>query len=406
MTDNEPTTPAQLGIDRSDQIILALQAMAENHGTADIQRIYAAVEEKMSERGFGLSEQGKATLRSYINRDAVEQGLVFKTDDGWGITTAGKEHLEKIRAAEIIEDDEDTGLVDTYADGSVYPYSMPEEVDIREDPQTVFGWMRKLEGKQLIIDPEFQRNLVWKPVQKSRFIESVLLNIPLPPLFANQTNEGKYVIVNGLQRTHTLWQFTHDEFALEKLEVLSRLNSLRWCELDSTLRARIEDRKLSIYVIKPSVPLAMVYDIFYRINTGGTQLTRQEVRNCLYLGKATRLLNELAEYDCFRRAIDGGISPKRMKDREAVLRFLAFTIFSYELDYKNDMDAFLGDAMKWIKSMREDELDELRHIFQRVDGPDLRLLWKKELQAANSLYKRCRQYRSTGSSQPLLREQA
>jgi len=78
-------------------------------------------------------------------------------------------------------DAETDGVADrvTYEGGSIYPYDMPEEVDIREEPQTVFEWMRKLKGQRLIIDPEFQRNLVWKPEQKSQFIESVLLNIPL-----------------------------------------------------------------------------------------------------------------------------------------------------------------------------------------------------------------------------------
>jgi hypothetical protein len=243
---------------------------------------------------------------------------------------------------------------------------MPKEVDIREDPQTVFGWMRKLRQGQLIMDDEFQRNLVWKPEQKTLFIESVLLNIPLPPLYVNQNREGKYIIVDGLQRTSTLWEFISDKIELKDLKVLTDLNGLRFSGLDPSLRAAFEDKKLWIYVIKPSVPLPMVYDIFHRINTGGTQLNRQEIRNCFYIGKATRLLKELAEKDYFKRAIDEGISPRRMKDREAILRFLAFRILNYETVYKNDMDAFLGEAMKTINRMENDQIDERRHEFEKV----------------------------------------
>lgn len=267
---------------------------------------------------------------------------------------------------ELIINDEDTADTEGYADGSIYPYNMPKEVDIREEPLTVFQWMRKLNRGDLIIDPEFQRNLVWKPEQKSLFIESILLNIPLPPLYVNQNVKGKYIIVDGLQRTSTLSEFMRDEFALSNLQVLRTLNNCRFAELEQGLQTKIEDKKFLVYVIKPSVPLAMVYDIFHRINTGGTQLTRQEIRNCFYIGKATRLLKELSETDYFKRAIDWGISPKRMKDREAVLRYLAFRIFDYETDYQNDMDAFLGEAMKKINQMTELEIESLKRDFERV----------------------------------------
>lgn len=253
-----------------------------------------------------------------------------------------------------------------YGTGSIYPYDMPDEVDISEEPQTVFEWMRKIEQKRLIIDPEFQRNRVWKPKQKSQFIESVLLNIPLPPLYVNKRKDGRFIIVDGLQRTATLEEFTKlKSFALSDLKVLKDLNGRRFDQLDTSLQAKIEDKKFFLFVIKPSVPLPMVYDIFHRINTGGTQLSRQEIRNCFYIGPATRLLKEVAEKKYFRLAIDDGISPRRMKDREAVLRCLAFKIFDYQTDYKNDMDAFLGEALTRMNLM-DTGLSELVSEFERV----------------------------------------
>lgn len=267
----------------------------------------------------------------------------------------------------IIENDEDT---DIYENGSKYPYKMPEEVDIKEQPHTIFEWMRKYERGQLITDPEFQRNLVWKPEQKSKFIESILLNIPLPLFYVNQDLQGKYIIVDGLQRTTTLADFILEKnnnrrFSLEGLEVLEQLNGCFFSDLSRELQTRIEDRKILVYIIRPSVPLPMVYDIFHRINTGGTQLTRQEIRNCLYLGPATKLLKELAQKDYFRLAIDYGISPKRMKDREAVLRYLAFQILDYENQYR-DMDTFLADALKKLNRLSENEISLLESNFERV----------------------------------------
>lgn len=261
-----------------------------------------------------------------------------------------------------LDDDNDV----EYGTGSIYPYDMPEEVDISEEPQTVFEWMRKLEQRRLIIDPEFQRNRVWKHKQKSQFIESVLLNIPLPPLYVNKRKDGRFIIVDGLQRTATLEEYIKlRNFALSDLKVLRDLNGLRFDQLDPSLQAKIEDKKFFLFVIKPSVPLPMVYDIFHRINTGGTQLSRQEIRNCFYIGPGTRLLKELSEEKSFRLAIDNGISPKRMKDREAVLRCLAFHIFDYRTDYKNDMDAFLNEALTRMNLM-DKRLAELANEFERV----------------------------------------
>lgn len=274
---------------------------------------------------------------------------------------------ESIANGEILVDDSDeNGESVKYSNGSIYPYDLPEEVDIREDPQTIFEWLRKLNRNLLITDPEFQRNLVWKLEQKSQFIESILLGFPLPPLYVNQNIEGKYIIVDGLQRTSTLDEFVNDRFALKNLELLEKLNFKCFKDLSPALQARIEDKKLFIYIIKPSVPLPMVYDIFHRINTGGTQLTRQEIRNCFYLGQATRLLKELSKHTYFKQAIDQGISSTRMKDREAILRCLAFWILSYQNDYKNNMDAFLGEAMKLLNNMDEAQIEHWKQQFERV----------------------------------------
>jgi len=269
-----------------------------------------------------------------------------------------------------IVDDKDTKEMDRYEDGFVYPDNMPDEViDIREDKFSVYAWLRKLKKKQLIIDPDFQRNLVWKKEQRSRFIESILLNLPLPPLYVNQNREGEFIMVDGLQRTSTLADFLkEDGFALSDLDVLVHLNGYRFEELSSKLRTRIEDKNLLVYIIKPTVRLPMVYEIFKRINTGGTQLNRQEIRNCLFSGQATRLLKELSEEAYFRRAIDNGISPKRMKDREAILRYLAFKILGYQsyLDLKTDMDEFLNEALRKINKMNETEIGLLKQDFKRV----------------------------------------
>ncbi|MTJ47864.1 DUF262 domain-containing protein [Dolichospermum sp. UHCC 0259] len=277
---------------------------------------------------------------------------------------------DQLQDSDVIEKDEDTAEEDRGDSGGLYPYDPTKaDIDIREEPQTVFELMRKYDNGKLIIDPDFQRNLVWKTKQKSQFIESVILNFPLPPWYVNQTVEGKYIIVDGLQRTSTLHEFVNDEFKLEGLEALTNLNGYNFSELkklSGNYEARIEDKKLNTYVIRPSVPAKVVYDIFNRINTGGTKLERQEVRNCIFSGKSTKLIKELSETDYFQKAIDYGISATRMKDREVILRYLAFRIFDYEQDYQNDLSDFVENAMKKINLMPNEEIDALKNDFKRV----------------------------------------
>lgn len=266
---------------------------------------------------------------------------------------------------EVIETDKDTEKEDLLANGSLYPYDvMDKDLDIREDSMSVYNLMKKKEKGQLII-PEFQRNDVWSLEQKSQFIESIILSFPVPPLYFNKTIKSKYIVVDGLQRITTLNEFISNNFELKGLQSLPEFNAKYFSELSEKTRVRIEDRKLNIFSIASSVPLEVVYDIFNRINTGGTQLNRQEIRNCIFTGKSTRLLAKLAKKDYFKTAINHGISPKRMKDQEAILRYLAFKINGYE-DYKGNMSAFLENTMKQINLMSDKDINLLEIDFERV----------------------------------------
>lgn len=192
---------------------------------------------------------------------------------------------------EQVETDEDTLDSNDLGKGSIYPYDPSKaDVDIREDPQTIYELVVRKWDRGLIKMPDFQRKYIWKAEQQCLFIESILLNFPLPPLYINKDKEGNYIVVDGRQRITTLRRFLKDEFKLEGLKAIPSVNGKRFSDLvalNSEYQTKIEDKKLLVYIIQPSVPLEMVYDIFNRINTGGTQLERQEIRNCIYIGKAT-----------------------------------------------------------------------------------------------------------------------
>ena len=254
------------------------------------------------------------------------------------------------------EEDED--------DQNDYP-SLDDEMSIKDDKFSIFEYLRKLNAGTIILSPDFQRHEVWKTEQKSKFVESVLRGLPLPPIYLKKNSEGKYIVVDGLQRTSTLRDFMSGNLCLSGLEPEGKnvLNGAKIGTLDDIregLRARIEDRQLFVYVMEPSVPMAVVYDVFNRINTGGTQLSRQEIRNCVFQGRSTRLLKEIAEERSFKESISYGIQELRMKDREAVLRCLSFVVLNYELDYDGSMDKFLEKSMTKINKMTDVEIGSLK----------------------------------------------
>lgn len=268
---------------------------------------------------------------------------------------------------DIIELDKDTELEDGKVDGGLYPYDPAyENIEIGEDPFSIFEYLRQLEKGKIKIQPDFQRNQVWKDEQKSRFIESIILNFPLPPIYLNETRESTYIVIDGLQRSTALKQFYKGEFALQGLEALPKYNGDKFKDLPEILQSKFEDKKLTVFVLKPSTPMVVIYDLFNRINTGGTQLNRQEVRNCIFIGKSTELLKELSEEDYFKEAIDYGVKNTRMKDRELVLRYLAFRWFDFKNEYTGDMSDFVETAMKKINKLDDSKITEMRDDFELV----------------------------------------
>lgn len=266
----------------------------------------------------------------------------------------------------IETDEQEKNYSEDTSDGNDLESVEAYELDVREDKKSVFEYLRLEKQGRLIIDPDYQRQFVWKAEQKSRFIESLLLNIPTPAIYLNQQRDGKYVVIDGLQRTLTLKGFMNSQFALNNLNTLTHLNGKTAKELPNGLLARLEDRNLLMYVVRPSVPIRVVYDLFNRINTGGTPLNRQEIRNGLLIGKSTELLKDLSQQEYFIRAIDKGVSDTRMKDREVILRYLAFKIFGYDTHYNGDLSGFLDKTMLNINKMNEQEIAILQQDFQRV----------------------------------------
>lgn len=273
-----------------------------------------------------------------------------------------KDGLICIRLDESEYDDEQSD--------SIYPMNSDAEMNVREEKMSVFEYLRKIDRGLIVMNPDFQRHLVWKNSQKSMFIESAILNIPIPPIYLKRVEGNQMIVVDGLQRTNALISFFKEGLCMEGLNALTKLNgnTCKTMNEDKDLASyvtRIEDKQLFFYTLQQDIPMSVVYDIFNRINTGGTQLERQEIRNCIFIGKSTNLLKRISESSTFGQAIDYGISPKRMKDREAALRCIAFCILQRDA-FKGSLDDFLELAMKKMNRMTDIEIDDIYKEFMSV----------------------------------------
>ena len=256
-----------------------------------------------------------------------------------------------------------------------YP-NMPIKID--KDQYSVFEMKRKFDKEKICMDPSFQRNFVWSEQQKSELIESVIMGIPLPLLYLAESQQGELIVVDGRQRLTTFFDFLDNKFKLSKLRIMRQLNGKNFAALEkeyANYASTIEDYQLVVQIIKYPTPDRVRFDIFDRVNRGGTPLNKQEMRNALYQGNATVLLKKITENSAFLQATGNGISSKHMKDRYIALRAIAFTLlYTGELkdlkgniiEYKSDIEDFLGKTMEYLNNCNMEQMKALEDKFNTV----------------------------------------
>ncbi len=213
----------------------------------------------------------------------------------------------------------------------------PEQIRISTRNYALRNVLDWIKDGDIELAPDFQRNRVWKARQKSRLIESLLLQIPLPAFYFAEDKDGFFRVVDGLQRLSTVHEYVQGEFALDDLEYLESVSGKTFGELAQPLRRRLLNAQLVVHVIEPSTPTRVKYDIFKRINTGGEPLNAMEIRHCMSRTRSRDLLKRCAASEAFFAATGGVLYEHvRMHDREAALRFLSF----YRLDDIQEYDRY------------------------------------------------------------------
>ncbi len=225
--------------------------------------------------------------------------------------------------------------------------------------------------RDVIFVPEFQRKYVWTLKQASRFVESLLLGLPVPGVFfAKESDSGKLLIIDGQQRLRTLQYFYRGlfkgkEFAL--VDVQPRYARRTYNTLEKEDQLRLNDSVIHATIIKqdePSNDQSSVYHIFERLNTGGTLLQPQEIRVCIFHGPFADLLEKLNEIKDWRAVY--GPPSKRLKDQELILRFLAFFFFMEK--YTRPMNEFLNTFMGGNRDLKAIPRNQLEGSFLPTVG--------------------------------------
>lgn len=236
------------------------------------------------------------------------------------------------------------------------------------------------------VRPFYQRRLRWDQERQSRFIESFIINIPVPPLFLYETNYNSYEVIDGQQRITAVRAFYENDLVLKGLEHWPELNGRKYSTLPSNIRAGIDRRSISYFVVltesaqTTEEALLLKQIVFKRLNTGGVRLSNQEIRNSLYHGEFNRMLFKLAAHPLFRRAWklpppthDEEERPSQellksrtyraMDDVECVLRF--FALRHYER-FQHGMQGFLDLYMIRSRDFNEQSRNFLKDLFQRT----------------------------------------
>lgn len=258
-------------------------------------------------------------------------------------------------------------------DLDINPFN-PEDISIVTNQMAMDGLIRRFLQNSIILNPDFQRNQVWDIKKKSQLIESLMLKIPLPMFYVQSDEDGILTVVDGLQRLSTIRDFVLGEdymnlkkddgtrreelrgmgFKLKGLEFWSEYEGKQFYQLPPKLQNRILEAQVQVTVIHPTTPEVVRRNIFKRINTGGIQLNSQEIRNAIYAGDSTKLLNELSNIDSFNQVMGNSVNRLRMQDKELILRFLSFLIRDYR-DYTRTVtaDMWLGDTMIILNAMND-----------------------------------------------------
>jgi uncharacterized protein with ParB-like and HNH nuclease domain len=262
----------------------------------------------------------------------------------------------------------DDPRVDDDAEAPSEPTPFRYDITASGADPLVDGLVRRIKSEDLIV-PRFQRGFVWSRRQADRFIESLLLGLPVPGFFFAEDPEdpGRQLVLDGQQRLITLTSFYRGVFQGREYALRFVQDQFKDCTyetLEQKDRRRLDNTAIHATIVRqnqPSDDQSSIYFIFERINSGGTSLVPQEIRSALYHGRFESLLEQLNDNRAWR-TVFGKNKSARMKDRELILRF--FALYFWSDQYKRPIKDFLNKFMGWNRELTQFDGATLTPLFQ------------------------------------------
>lgn len=223
--------------------------------------------------------------------------------------------------------------------------------------------MSMYEREEIIIDPDFQRLFRWDTYQKTRFVESILIGIPVPPIFVAEDELGRWELVDGLQRISTIFSFfgilrslpDKNNWIMTKGDIANNLENLACKDLPLKFQLNVKRASCRVEIIKWNSAFDMRYELFNRLNTGGSELTDQEIRNAIFRGVSKEFNNflrrcaELPEFVTLIQPTERQLEQLYMD--ELVLRFCS--LFDYKEELSDNISQHMTTYMKIAVSQPE-----------------------------------------------------
>ncbi len=302
-----------------------------------------------------------------------------------------QEEIEYPFDKELIDEELPSSLED---DSEELP---PSDIVAFNELRSCADLIRMHEKKQLKINPDFQREFVWKRPDQTRFIDSLIKQLPIPSMcISYDYNTDERLVIDGLQRISTIISFlTNDEYKLSKLEDIdSNLAGKTVYEIKvkhKALYERVENLVIPITVIrcdtKKRSHMDYLFTIFHRLNSGGAKLNNQEIRNCIYNGKFNTLLKNSVKYENYRTLMD--IEEEkiyRFAFEEQNLRFFAFyeNLDKYNGKFAKFLNDYMFDKENTKNKISDEEIEAKKQIFEKtVDLTYEKILGKKNLKGVS-----------------------
>ncbi len=246
-----------------------------------------------------------------------------------------------------------------------------------------------IQKRDVVLDPDYQRNYVWTNEKASRLIESILLNIPIPVIYASEDEDLKWNIVDGLQRLYSLKRFKDGEFKLKGLETLENLNGFKFDQLEYSIQQKLLRGELRIVVLQNESDANIQYDIFMRLNSGAVKLNEQELRNCLYRGRLNNTIKQIVTNNAEIKQIFSSGKIDRMAVNELILRYAALSeaydktnlvMKNYDGRFKN----LLNNFMKQHQNPSDDFLVNFENKFNNQIKKAFEVFGKSAFKLDNS----------------------